>query len=161
MNEKTLFEIPIYTMSASKFNKRWDIKQAKLYNEFLRRGNTEQRIHEILRILWHPKCIWKYNQIIGYIVLSVTASDVLFDLYCSLDKKFYADSKTKHFIQSWAMGGTHFYAENKTEDDIKREILCWLSFIEKEHLKSRFYIDYSTFYNVFNFINIKEIMSTF
>lgn len=77
-----------------------------------------------------------------------------------MDKRFHIDSKTKHFIEDWSINGTHFYAISKSEADIKHEIRTWLQFIEKQHLKQRFYVDYSTFNNVFDYVNIKEIMET-
>ena len=40
MKKKTLFEIPIYSMSEKEFNKRWEKRKDFLYNMFINGGNT-------------------------------------------------------------------------------------------------------------------------
>ena len=160
MQEKALFEIPIYTMSEDVFKKRWNEKKEKLYNEFIAHGHSDESAKQGVGACFYPRWLWKYNQIIGYIRVSVTATDVIFDVFCSMDKKYYIDSKQKHFIEDWNCNGTHFYAIDKSEATIKQEIRSWLKSIETEHLHGRFYVDYSTFNNIFGFISIKSIMET-
>ncbi len=160
MDGITLFELPVYTMSEEEFNKRWEKKKVELYNEFISHGHTEDSARQGVRHAFYPKWIWKYNQIIGYIKISVTADDVLFDLFCSMDQRYYIDSKRKHFIEDWRLGGTHFYVANKSEDYIKQEIISWLGYMEKDHLRGRFHVDYTTFNNIFNYVPIKEIMKS-
>ena len=160
MEQKTLFEIPIYAMSEKEFNKRWDKKKAKIYDMFISHGHTDKSAKSGISTLCCPRCVWKYNQIIGFIKISVSRHDVWFDIYSSLDKKYYADSKQKHFIQDILANGTHFYVSNQSNDGIKQTIREWLKYIEKEHLQKSFYVDYSTFNNIFNHVNIEQIMKT-
>jgi hypothetical protein len=160
MNEKTLFEIPIYSMSEVDFNERWNKKKSDLLNEFMSNGHTEESAKSDIKTLINPRCIWKYNQIIGFIKILVTRQDVLFDVYCSMDKTYYADSKSKHFIVNLETNGTHFYIDDKPEEYIKQQIKEVLKIIEKNHLRPRFYVDYSTFNNIFEFVEIKQIMKT-
>lgn len=160
MKQKTLFEIPIYAMSEKEFNKRWDKKKSNLYNMFVSHGQTEENAKLFVSDSCFPRCIWEYNQIIGYIKISVSRSDVWFDVYCSLDNIYYADSKRKHFIQDMHANGTHFYAADRDNEYIKENILKWLKGIENDHLKKSFFVDYSTFNNIFEYVDIKQIMKS-
>lgn len=160
MEQKTLFEIPIYAMDENEFNKRWQKRKSFLYNMFINGGNSERDAELYVSDCCFPKCVWEYNQIIGVIRISVSKHDVWFDIYLSLDKKYYADSKYKHFIQDIHANGTHFYVSDPTDDYIKQNIREWLKDIEKSHLEKRFYVDYSTFDNIFEYVNIAQIMKS-
>lgn len=160
MEQKTLFEIPIYAMDENEFNKRWQKRKSFLYNMFINGGNSERDAELYVSDCCFPKCVWEYNQIIGFIRISVSKHDVWFDIYLSLDKKYYADSKYKHFIQDIHANGTHFYVSDPTDDYIKQNIREWLKDIEKSHIEKRFYVDYSTFDNIFEYVNIAQIMKS-
>ena len=84
MKEVTLFEIPIYSMEEKEFNRRWD-KEIKKYIY------TNEQYNQI-RNTFFPKNLWKYNQIIGYIVINLLkydyGIDINFEWYQS-DKKLY------------------------------------------------------------------------
>ncbi len=158
MERKILFEIPIYSMSEKEFNKRWKKRKDSLYEFFINGGSTEEHAKHVVSCSCFPKCVWKYNQIIGFIQISVSKKDVWFDIYRSLDKIYYADSKSKHFIQNIHANGTHFYVFGMTNEDIKQNILKELKSIEKYHLEKKFYVDYSAFYNIFDYVDISQIM---
>lgn len=158
MEEKTLFEIPIYAMSEAEFNRRWQKEKEKFFKEFISHGHTEENTRLYWEDLHSPRYIWKYNQIIGYIKISVTRQDVNFNVFCSLDNKYYADSKQKHFITNWSTNGTYIYARDKSDECIKEKIGDWLKSIEKNLLHSKRYVDYTTFNNLIDLINIKKIM---
>ena len=160
MEKKTLFEIPIYAMCEKEFNKRWKKRKDSLYDMFISGGNTEDKARLYVSDSCFPRCLWKYNQIIGYIRISVSNHDVWFDIYRSLDKIYYADSKQKHFIEDIHANGTHFYVSNPTDECIKKDIRDWLKSIEKNHLKKRFYVDYTTFDNIFEYVDIAQIMKS-
>lgn len=152
MEQKTLFEIPIYSMSEAEFNNRWDARNKKL-SEFF-----GEKVNARLLASNHPENVWKYNQIIGYIVISVSKSDVWFDIYKSLDSKYYAVSKTKHFIQNMQVNGLHFGVNNENDTEIHEEIKDMLRNVEKDYIKKEMFIDYSTFSNVFDAIDIRRMM---
>ncbi len=160
MDEITLFEIPIYSMSEKTFDKRWNKKKSNLLNEFVSNGWKEYDADHVIHNLFYPKPIWKYNQIVGFIVISITDTDVLLDVYCTMDKKIHFDSKIKHSIINWSVNGTHFYAVNKSEEEIKQETLEMLSMIEAEFFNPGFHVDRSVFDNLFRFVNIKHIMES-
>ena len=72
MKNKTIFEIPIYSMSEKEFNKRWKKRKTFLYNLFISGGNTEEDSKLFVSDSCFPGCVWKYNQIIGFIRISVS-----------------------------------------------------------------------------------------
>lgn len=160
MEQKTLFEIPIYSMSEKEFNKRWKKRKDFLYNMFISGGNTEEDAKRFVSHSCFPQCVWKYNQIIGFIRISVSKRDIWFDIYRSLDNVYYAQSKSKHFIQNVHANGTHFYVSNLSNEYIKQNILEWLRGIEREYLEKRFYVDYSVFHNLFDYVDIAQIMKS-
>ncbi len=160
MEQKTLFEIPIYAMSEKEFNKRWNKKKAELYDMFISSGHSDESAKSGIKMLCFPRYLWKYNQIIGYIRISISIHDIWFDVYRSLDKIYYADSRQKHFIENIHANGTHFYVSKQSDEEIKREIREMLKEIEKEHLRKNFYVDYSTFDNILEYVNIQEIMNS-
>ena len=88
MNQKVLFEIPIYSMSKKKFDKLWEKVTNKQYDSFIEHGHSEESARELTESLCYPKRLWEYNQIVGYIKISVTAKDVFFDVFCSLDRRY-------------------------------------------------------------------------
>ena len=160
MEQKTLFEIPIYSMAEKEFNKRWKKRKDFLYDMLIRGKNTEDDVKLFVSQSCFPECIWKYNQIIGFIQISVSRHDVRFDISLSLDKKYYAKSKYKHFIQDIHANGTHFYVSTLSNEYIKQNILEWLKHIEVDFLNKKVYVDYSTFYNIFDYVDIVQIMKS-
>lgn len=161
MNEKDLFEIPIYSMTEKEFDNRWSKKKYALYNNFIECGHSDDSIiKQIIKFLCFPRNIFKYNQIIGFIKISVSKQDVLFYIYLSNKKHYFANSKTKNFIVDTGTLGIHFYVGNKSNKEIKEEINFWLKEIEQNHIKKRFFIDYSTFKNTIDYIDIKKIIES-
>ncbi len=160
MEGKTLFEIPIYSMSQKKFENRWKKKRDNLYKQFIEQGHTEESAHIGVSNCFYPRWLWQYNQVVGYIRVSVTKVDVLFDLYCSLDERYAIDSKSRHYIQNWSLNGTHFRIGEKNNEEIRENIKSWLKVIENNHIPKRFYVDYSTFDNILDFLNIRGIVDT-
>jgi hypothetical protein len=147
-------------MNENEFNRRWKKRKDFLYEMFINGGNTESDATIFASQSCFPKCVWKYNQIIGFIQISVSKHDVWFNIYRSLDKIYYADSKYKHFIQDILANGTHFYVSDPTNEYIKQNIREWLKEIEKRHLEKRFFVDYSTFDNIIEYVDIAQIMKS-
>ncbi len=145
-------------MSKSKFDEKWEkINDTRQLNFS---GFTGQTKKEYIYSLDYPRYIWKYNQIVGYIVISVSTHDVWFELFLSLDKRFYADSKTKHFIQNTFANGLHFHVVSTDSDEVIHErIRKQLESIEKNNIRKDFHTDYESFDNIFPYVNIRGIMN--
>lgn len=160
VKEKILFEIPIYAMSENQFTKRWTKIKKESY-DFMSKGRelTEEK-KRIVDESYFPMDTWKYNQIVGYIIISAINKDIVFEIYsCPTDLKYYAKSREKHFMRKLYLNGQHFGIYNLTEEQIKEKILEYLEEIEKSQIPSRFYVDFSTFKNIFPYINIIEIFN--
>lgn len=158
--EKVLFEIPIYSMSENQFIKKWNKIKQKDY-DFI--GKGKEISVENKRIVdnnYFPMNTWKYNQIIGYIVILANNNDIVFEIYsCPTDLRYYAKSKEKHFMRNLYINGQHFRICGLTEEQIKKKILEFLKELEEYQIPSRFYVDFSTFENIFPYVNITEIFN--
>lgn len=159
MKKLLLFEIPVYSMTKQAFDAKWEeINESRF---LALRGFSEDEIKDYSYLLDYPRNQWKYNQIIGYIAIYVSAQDVWFDIYLSSDKRYYANSNTKHFIQNILANGTHFrVSENDDNEMIRKKIREQLKSIKTNHLRRGFYIDYELFNNIFPYVDIREIMNT-
>lgn len=160
MNIKTIFEIPIYSMTEKSFNSKWEKIKQEEYNYVSKGKELNPEYKRILDEHNFPMCVWKYNQIIGYIVISIQNKDIVFDIYCCTEKRYMAKSKSKKFIKNWYINGMHFLSTPLSEKEIKEKILEYLKIIENEELNSKFYIDYSTFNNIFSYINITKLINS-
>lgn len=103
-----------------------------------------QECKDRIKDVYFPMNVWKYNQIVGYITISISKNDIWFDLYSSLNKKFQFKSKTKQFIQDTNLLGWHFRVEDDDNNNlIKNNIIKWLNNLIKE---KQFLIKYKRFY---------------
>ncbi len=62
LNERIVFEIPIYSMSEKEFNRRWD-KRKKFLTEYFMEcgGNSEEQAKEIIFTCHYPAGTAKHN----------------------------------------------------------------------------------------------------
>lgn len=63
MEKKTLFEIPIYSMSKKEFNRRWDKQKQKLHDTYVSHGHSEEDTQYYVSRFSFPRSLWEYNQI--------------------------------------------------------------------------------------------------
>lgn len=131
-NEKIIYEIPIYSMPEEEFNRRRNKKKADQIVYSMSLGNSEERAREIYSTYWHPEYLWKYNQIVGFLEIAISPRDLSFNVQKTLDKKMYALSKTKHFIQDFRTGGMHFPIGNMNNEEILSEVESYIGAFQKE-----------------------------
>ena len=158
MQEILLFEIPIYSMTKLNFDSKWKKFKQKMIDDYLNINNDLGDYKTQLNKIYLPFSIWRYNQIIGYIQISIENEDIVFDLYLTNDKNIHYNSKTKHFIKYLQTTGLHFYTGNKTDNEIKDEIDNYLLMIKNDFLKKNNYIDITAYNNIVKSINIKKII---
>lgn len=158
MKSKVIFEIPIYSIKEDKFYQKWKDYKEKCKKRFLEH-NDELGDYE----LWFdrsnfPKYVWKYNQIIGYIQISIKEKDIIFDLWLSKDKRYTYNTTKKHFIEYIPTNGLHFFVNNMKDKEIKVEINKFLKIIESDFIKENMYLDRTIYDNLINIINIKNMI---
>ena len=155
MLEFKLFEIPIYSMKEEEYAKR-------CYKHIEKECGIPRFINENLYNYLEDKYLykrpWKYNQIIGYIVITYENNTIWFYEYSTMDKKIHAVSSKKHIIQNMHLNGQHFSIYDKTSnEEIRKEILKWLKRIEKSNVHKPHFLDKEMFLlqlNNLDFINI-------
>ena len=110
---KKLFEIPVYSLSESKFAEKYDDYYSKFNNN---------DINE-LKGYMYPQGVWRYNQIIGYITISVDykCKDIVFEVYKHIGRVGVL-SKQKKYIQNLYATGLHFRYEGLTSKEVVLKI---------------------------------------
>ena len=122
-------------------------------------GHNNEAKNEIARLAF-PKTIWKYAQIIGYLVVDITKSDIWFDIYAPLDNKgIRYDNIAKTFPQAWSLNGMHFPLEKEmSTTEIIIEIKKWVAQIQNEHI-SKWHLDLTTFLNSIDYIDFCRLIT--
>lgn len=108
--------------------------------------------------------VWKYNQIIGYIVISISKYDVWFDCYLTLNKyyskkRFVFNSKNKNFMHD--IGLSHHFRVEKEDDNDKiiQELNNKLSELIEDELLKKYYVDINVFKKQSEYINVRQVMN--
>lgn len=133
-NEKMIYEIPIYSMPEKEFRRRWDSWKKKWYARSEQLGYTLERTEETVRLIMesqYPRNIWKYNQIVGFVEIAVSARDISFNIQKTRDLRIHAVGKTKHYIQDMRTNGMHFPIDSMTNEELVTKIDEYLDAIQK------------------------------
>lgn len=151
-NEKMIYEIPIYSMPEKEFKRRWDKWENDLRECSEQTGHSEEEMEEVVKSIMsnqYPRTVWKYNQIVGFVEISISNRDVAFNVQKTLDTRIQAVGKTKHYIQDMMTNGIHFPSGKLTNSEIVAEIDTYLDSIEKG-LKKPFCLYRDTYNNLKN-----------
>ena len=146
---KKLFDVPIYALSPEELSYRVKRKIDSL-KKYLA-GNNQQTMDLIIDTETFPKRCWDYNHIVGYIRISAAHQDIVFDLFLPRPavERYIWSSPRKAFLYDVHANGTHFYAGNMTDNEeiqgAADEMLTW---IIKDFLPKRYYVDRSVFDNL-------------
>ena len=163
MTERKLLEIPIYSMSKETFLKRWNNRYDKRVQDLMLSGHrTYETAKKDARVCTFPYNVWEYNQIIGYIVISISFNDVYFHQFRSLDSVYRFDSRVKHFIQHTERVNNHFpVLSHYTNEEIKENIRHWVYSLSKEIESDGHYLDISAFENILGYLDIRRFIDDF
>jgi hypothetical protein len=160
LKNKVLYEIPIYSMQQEEFEKRWKKIREKEKSEFISNVHSQEDAKQTFRNIHFPKDVWKYNQIIGYICISINSNDILFDIYKTLDKNFHVNSKTRYFMQNIGLDGYHFRVEAKDSNKvIKNRITKLLIYLEKQYIQEGYYVNMEVYNNTIEHMNIRGLFT--
>lgn len=154
----TLFEIPIYSMKYEEFNQKWNQKKQEIYRECLHSGYNEEKALSITKDTFVKYDKWRFNQIIGYIVISIMRTDVHFRIYMIDNKRYCFNTHVKHFMNDMHINGAHIYVAGKDDKHIHSEVKQMLDHLIEKHIKKSRYVDRSVFDNLFDRIDIRKMI---
>lgn len=157
---KKIFEIPIYALSPLKLNDRVNKCISKLKSQLSHLDDdTFARIKDIETF---PMRSWDYNHIVGYIQVSMSRSDIVFEVFLPIPIPTRYDWRTKRKtrVQNICANGTHFYfASLKTNEDIRNSVEEMLDHVIVDHVPDRFYVDREAFDNINAHLDYLNIIS--
>ena len=143
---KNLFDIPIYAISPDELRQRVEKKVDKI-KEYAT-GSDPQTLGLMVETETFPMRCWDYNHIVGYIRISTTRQDIVFDLFLPKPEveRYIWHSPRKAFLYDVNANGTHFYIGNmKTNEEIREATDDMLTWMIKDFLPKRYYVDRSGF----------------
>lgn len=163
-----LFEIPIYLYSEKDYNERWEAKHRR---ESIVKANIASngkpivsflmefiRFRNISRSHYRTKSIWKYNQIIGYIVVAVNGSDIEFNIYHHNNKKTPFNHKML-FIEESHSSYFHYNFQNlKSQNGLKDEIRKHVNWCVQSFAKSPRFVDLDYFERVLDSVDFNKLI---
>ena len=159
MEEKTLFEIPVYISDKEKYYAKWEDFKTK----FIKR-QTDLDIDEGEAINSFFMCykyhyLWDYNKIVGFIRIKYNnkTGDIVFDVFKQNKKVFY-NKINKLKLEKILAPNLHIYVKGKNNETIIQEINEKIDYIKKNFFKSHNYLDLQAFYNVSKYIDFEQMI---
>lgn len=152
-----IFEIPVYAMPKKVFYKRWEKVKNKTLDMFVSSGWKENEAKRTIDQLYFPYTVFDYNQIIGYLIISINSNDVFADYFYTEDEVFRIASKRRHFMSLMpSIDHLRIYGctNNEIADKIKELVDDCKSYIDK-----RFYIDDEIFNRLLYCVDYNRIIS--
>lgn len=159
MNGKPIFHIPVYAISKNQLRQKYANVAAQIRTELS--GKEKSLIQRIIALQTYPQRLWEYNHIVGYIKISVTSQDVVFNIFLPAPQKqrYRWLSSRKTFLYDISANGTHFYVNDKMQNkDIQTRTSQMLNDVIKVHIPKRHYVDKSVFDNINEYIDYRAIM---
>jgi len=155
-----LFELPIYAISKEALHKRYLEFDQQFRETSSSYKSSEEVYKQCLGLATYPQRLWDYNHIVGYIRISLTQDDVLFDVFLPTPsiERYHWKSKEKHFMYNISANGTHFYTGGKSNKEIRKMAENMLDGVIKDHIPPRYYVDRETFDNLNDQIDYKALM---
>ena len=156
---KKLFDIPIYALSPDELSRRVKQKVDKLKE--CAAGTDLQTMDLIIDAETFPKRCWDYNHVVGYIRISASQQDIVFDLFLPrpVVERYIWNSPRKTFLYDVNPNGTHFYTGNmKTNEEIRKAVGEMLTWMVKDFLPKRYLVDRSGFDNLNRHLDYQGIM---
>lgn len=157
MKEIQLFEIPIYSMSKEEYKKRC-IKYINRHAKETTMDNYDF-YYDHLKEEYFIDRPWKFNQIIGFVVIYYKPNSIWFNEYITSDKNIHAISKTKHFIKNTYLEVYNFHIKDSmNNENIKDEIIYYINSLKKDIFLKRYFFDDSLFQRQIKYIDIRKMI---
>lgn len=146
---KKILDIPVYGVCPSKLDSRVKSYISELQKEF--KDRDTELVTTAIDIETFPKRNFEYNHIGGYIRVSVSKTDMWFDIFLPvpIPKRYVWQTTKKVFVQDINANGTHFYLGNiNTNEEICHKATIMLNQVILDHIPSRFFVDTEPFYTI-------------
>jgi hypothetical protein len=153
-------------MSKDVFNEKWQKHIDKAVIE-LSKTHTSEKVEYLMGHLYRGGFrMWEYNQIVGYIRISLSKGAIWLDRYVPINSekgfpsRFVYNSKQKFFMMESNVSGTHFPCGKMDNCKIADEINNWLQTIieiTNKHSKS-IYFDLEQFYLLYKVIDYRKLI---
>ena len=178
-NAKTLFEIPIYLTTEEEFHKQWT---KKICNDAVKLSRGDSCL-DLLKSYAHSvavgrrghrkEMIWKFNQIVGYLVVCLADaenkylgySDIVIKLYYQLDNQKIPQLKTNirfdHkmlYIEETFCKGFNI-SIYKTESELKEAMKEYVNSMVSDFVKPPRYVDTHMFEDTLACIDLGKYMN--
>lgn len=143
--EIRIAEIPIYGTNYETFCQKWERHIQKTVDEWVASGWDRLNAEATYRRHVFPQSVWQYAQIVGFVTIAVSATDVIFEVYAPINQRYHYNGKRKINTQCWHTNGLHFPIPSPPDNHmIIREIYKWIDLIKKDFL-ANYYLDLSVF----------------
>lgn len=152
-----IFEIPVYSYTQEGVEKYWDEFYRKRVSVMGYSYEQENEIIDKLKSVGNDKCIWKYNEVVGYITINIEGRSIVAKLYKDKRRRIRIGGISNICLADFHLFRINIkrtYNSNQIMDMIKYE----MDILKKEHhwLRKR-YIDMESFYNICPYINWGQI----
>lgn len=110
------------------------------------------------RRIVYPRSIWQYSQIIGFLTVTLSTTEVSFEIYAPINERYLYNKTSKTYIQCWHTNGLHFSLPSPVDNyAITKEIYRWIELIQQDFLK-KYHLDLSVFNAISSHLNYKAII---
>lgn len=160
-NTMKLFEIPVYALSKKALEKRVEKSRQKIRFEGTDSQRSKETIKRVIQLETFPQCMWEYNHIIGFIVISQDSYDVILDWYAPEPsiQKYYWHSQKKIFLQNKQLGGQHFYIGNmKNGEQLRTRLNELVKGFARTLSKKGYYADLEAFNNIDALLDYERLL---
>lgn len=143
--EIRIADIPIYGTDYETFHQKWERHIQKTVDEWVASGWDRLNADATYRRHIFPQSVWQYAQIVGFVTIAVSATDVIFEVYAPVNQRYHYNGKRKINIQCWHTNGLHFPMPSPLDNHmIIGEIYKWIDLIKKDFLPN-YHLDLSVF----------------
>jgi hypothetical protein len=157
--EIKIAEIPIYGTDYETFHQKWERNIQKTVDEWIATGWERSSADIACRRHAFPQTVWQYAQVVGFLTISVSHTDVSFEVYAPVNERYRYNRKSRLDIQCWHTNGLHFPLSfpivNKA---LRDEIYTWINVIKKDFL-SQYYLDLSVFDAISNHLDYQALVN--
>lgn len=163
MDEAVLFEIPIYLMPKKFFDEKVSQHFSRCKKIPCTVDGIESTTSKELKNLGDLKgqYNWKFNQIVGYIVITYRANTIWLTLFQTKEKRIPYCSTRKPFLVREDHPGNHFVIDHKTNEEILSNIRKELKTLQPDLIHKNRFIDLTVFENIAPYLDFNTLISQF